>query len=558
MNNNELVSLLNSLRREPSEISWIEFKHNGIDPQEIGEYISALSNAACLAGMLKGYLIFGIQDGTHNVVGTHFNPNTEKGRGNQSLMIWLTLGLTPRINVRQYKINHPDGQVVLFEIGSANGRPVSFYGKEMIREGSSKTLLKNYPEKERAIWVSGVDWSSHISSMASIDDLDHDAIQKARDQFKMKNPSLVDKIDEWSNATFLDKARLTIRGAITNAAIVLLGKPESASLLAPALAKISWILKNTENQELDYEHFGSPFMLNVDSILSRIRNLTLRTLPSGTMFPQEITQYDVWVLREALHNCIAHQDYMLQGRINIVETPNTVLLTNAGSFLPGSIEEVIRRDSPSIVYRNPFLAEAMVNLNMIDTQGGGIKRMFVTQARRFFPLPDYDLTDPSQVSVTLRGEILDEHYTKLLMERTDLDLEKIILLDKVQKRVRISREDRRVLRNSGLVEGRYPNLHVTSNFARLTGQEARHIRDRGLEKKYYLDLIEELVREHGPIDRQKINELLLNKLPEVLTDEQKNNRIHNMLSELSRKKRIRNSGSRRCSEWCICDNDSSS
>ncbi len=480
MNETELVSLIDSLRRERIEKECFEFKLNAIDPQELGEYISALSNSACLEGEPKGYLIFGINNISHNVIGTQFDPFAEKGRGNQDLLIWLTIGLNPRVDVHPYIVNHPDGRVVLFQIGAASGRPVAFYGQEFIRVGSSKTSLREFPEKERLIWATGIDWSSHICSRASIDDLDRAAVLKARTQFKMKNPSLSEEVDDWDDSLFLDKARVAIRGCITNTAIILLGNPESASLIAPAVAKISWILKDNANRELDYDHLSPPFILKVDEILAHIRNLTLRTLPGGTLFPQEISQYDEWVLREALHNCIAHQDYSLHGRINAVETPNTVLLSNVGSFLPGSVEELIRRDTPSEIYRNPFLAEAMVNLNMIDTQGGGIKRMYLTQARRFFPLPDYDLSDPTRVCVTIRGEILDEHYTRLLMDRTDLDLEKVILLDKIQKRVRVSQEDHRLLKRFGLVEGRYPNLHVASMVARLTDQEAMHIRVKGL------------------------------------------------------------------------------
>lgn len=184
--------------------------------------------------------------------------------------------------------------------------------------------------------------------------------------------------------------------------------------------------------------------------------------------------------------------------------------------------------------------------------------MYLTQARRFFPLPDYDLSDPTRVCVTIRGEILDENYTRLLMDRTDLELDKVILLDKIQKRVRVSRENHRLLKRYGLVEGRYPNLHVASLVARLTDQEAIHIRVRGLNRKYYLDLIVAFIREHGPLDRQKIDGLLLSKLPEVLSEEQKKNRIHNMLSDLSRNGQIHNSGSRRYPNWRICDNESSS
>ncbi|MBM4388339.1 MAG: transcriptional regulator, partial [Deltaproteobacteria bacterium] len=274
----------------------------------------------------------------------------------------------------------------------------------------------------------------------------------------------------------------------------------------------------------------------------------------GTLFPQEITQYDPWVIREALHNCIAHQDYGLHGRIVVVEFPARVLLTNVGDFLPGDIETVIRQDAPPAIYRNPFLADAMVELNMIDTQGGGIKRMFETQRRRSFPLPDYDLSKSGSVAVSISGRIMDERYTRLLMERADITLEQVILLDRVQKRQRIARNEHQLLKSAKLVEGRYPNLFVAGKIAKIASQEARHIRERGFEKKYYLDLIKELVKTHGPISRDKINELLLDKLPERLNETQKKNKIHNLLSELVGKKKIRNIGSRKRPKWEIVEN----
>ena len=227
-------------------------------------------------------------------------------------------------------------------------------------------------------------------------DLDPEAIAKAREQFVVKHPSQAAAVHGWDDRTFLNKARVLRQGAVTNAAVLLLGRSESATLLAPAVAKLSWILKDAANRELDYEHIGPPFLLAGDRLLKRIRNLIVRALPSGTLFPQEITQYDPWVVREALHNAIAHQDYRRHGRIVVVEFPDRVLVTNVGNFLPGDVETVIRQDAPQAIYRNPFLADAMVELNLIDTQGGGIKRMFETQRRRSFPLPDYDLSDPGR------------------------------------------------------------------------------------------------------------------------------------------------------------------
>lgn len=553
MNTNDLAQLLDRLRHEPHETEWLEFKSNRYDPEVLGEYISALANAACLHGKARGYLVFGIEDQSHAVIGTTFNPRGEKAKGNQDLLIWIGTGLQPNVGFEVHPFEYHGKPVVLFEIGAAYDRPVRFRGYAFIRVGSCKTDLAKYPEKERAIWNRRTDWSAQVCERATLADLDPEAIAAARKQFSIKNPARARDVEGWDDRTFLNKAKLTIQGAITNAAILLLGREESAPLISPAVARISWILKDAGNTELDYQHFGPPFVTNVDRVLGRIRNLTIRQLPGGTLFPAEITQYDTWVIREALHNCIAHQDYGLHGRINVVETPDGLLLSNAGSFLPGSVETVIRQDAPLEVYRNHFLAEAMVNLNMIDTQGGGIKRMFQKQASRFFPLPDYDLTDPGRVVVTLRGRVLDERYTRLLMNRTNLDLSTVILLDKVQKNAPITRDEHRTLKEMKLVEGRYPNLFVSAPIAAMTGQKAQHIRNRGFDRQYYLDMILALIREHGPVSRSDIDRLLLDKLPDVLSGQQKKTKIHNLLRELAGPAgKIRNSGSRRTPQW-TCD-----
>lgn len=553
MNTADLTALLDRLRAEPRESEWLEFKTNRYEPQAIGEYLSALANSACLLGKPRGYLVFGIEDGTHVVVGTSFDPQAETGHGNQLLPLWLALGLKPKLGFDMHTCQYRGQRVVVFEVHPAFDRPVEFYGKAFVRNGSSKTALVGYPEKERAIWSRRVDWSAQVCEQATLADLDPMAITEARRQFAEKNKTKPDRLAElaaWDDTTFLNKAKLTVRGAITHAALLLLGREESTSLLAPAVARISWILKNERNEELDYEHFGPPLLLNVNKVLARIRNLTVRELPDGTLFPVELTQYDPWVIREALHNCIAHQDYGLRGRMQVVETPHALLLTNVGGFLPGRVEAVIDQDAPLEIYRNPYLTEAMVSLNMIDTQGGGIKRMFQAQRRRFFPLPDYDLSQPERVMVTLRGRILDVRYTRLLMAQGELDLGTIMLLDKVQKGQRIEADDAKRLKAAKLVEGRYPNLLVAGSVAAATGDKARHIRNRGFDNRYYRDLIVDLVREHQPVSREDIDKLLLDKLPEVLSESQKVSKVHNLITALSGKA-IKNVGTRQASQWVL-------
>jgi ATP-dependent DNA helicase RecG len=549
MNQNELSALLRRLLAERIETEWLEFKSHACESQQLGEYISALANSACIHGKPRGYLLFGVDNNTHTVVGTTFNPQKEKGKGNQHLPIWLAQGLKPNPDFEYYEFYVEGNRIVLYEIFPAKDQPVKFFGTAYVRVGSAKTELVKHPEKERIIWQRHIDWSAQVCERASLSDLNKEAIIKARQEYKAKFSAKTQEIDSWNDITFLNKTGLAIQGAITQAAIILLGQPESGTLLSPAVARISWVLKDDHNQEKDYEHFDPPFILNVDHVLARIRNLNVRQLPRGTMFPIELKQYEPWVLREALHNCIAHQDYNIGGRINLTEMPDQLILSNVGSFLPGSVETVIQRDAPMEIYRNRTLAQAMVNLNMIDAQGGGIKRMYQTQRNRFFPLPDYDLTRPDRVVVYIHGQVMDEKYTRLLMERTDLDLLTIILLDSVQKHRSITRDQHRRLKKQGVVEGRYPNIYVSAKIAAATDERAKHIRNRGLDRQYYKGLIRELIYQHGPVNRNEIDRLLLDKLPEILTTEQKTVLIHNLLTNLRKSGVIKNVGSKRFSKW---------
>jgi len=558
MNVEQLRLLLEDLCSLPSETEWVEFKEakNNIHFDDLGEYFSALSNEANLKRRSCGWLVLGISDQLpRKIVGTNYRITRP---ALDSLKKEIADCTTNRLSFDEiHELHLSEGRVLMFQIPPAlRGVPTSWKGHYYGREGESLAPLSLSKMEQIRGQAFQEDWSAQACKGATINDLDPNATLKAREEYKVKYPQQIEDAEKWDDVQFLNKAKLTIHGRITNASIILLGKPESAALLSPAVARISWFLKDENNREKDYEHFDPPFLLNVDRIFSKVRNLRYRHMPSGTLFPMETTQYDHWVIREALHNCIAHQDYHLHGRINLVETPLMLILTNVGSFLPGNVETVIQQDAPPEVYRNLFLATAMVNLNMIDTQGGGIRKMFETQMRRYFPLPDYDLSQPDRVVVRIQGEILDERYTRLLIERTDLDLWTVILLDKVQKGVLISREKHRMLKRNKLVEGRYPNLFISSRLASEMGKEVQHIRYRGFDKTYYKDLILTLIREYGPISRKKIDELLLDKLPEILTDKQKKTKIHNLLSELSRREgKIENRGSRKWPRWSMRNNE---
>ncbi len=548
----DLQAKLDELLRLPAETEWVEFKHNNDNPQEIGEYLSALSNGAALHGKRIGYLVLGIEDGTHAALGTIFRPKLAR-KGNESLENWLLQLLSPRIDFTIYELERDGARVVLFAVQAANSTPVRFAGEAYIRAGSHKKKLKEFPEKERRLWQilseSPEDWSAHIVEGAMLADLDPDAVAFARAQYRQKHPHQAAEVDAWDDATFLNKAKVCIGGKVTQTALLLLGRPESQHLLSPAQARITWVLRDEKKQEKDYQHFDLPLILAGDQVLQKIRNLTIRHLPSGTLFPHEVTQYDPWVIRETLHNCIAHQDYSMGGRINVVETPDTLLFTNLGSFIPGTVEEMIQSDAPPEVYRNPFLAQAMVNLNMIDTIGSGIKRMFTRQRERSFPMPDYELDDPKKVAVRLTGQVLDENYTQLLLGQTDLDLMDVIALDKVQKKRPLDEESFRRLKARKLIEGRRPNLFVAANIAAATGDKAAYIKNRAFDKQHYKDMVAAYLEKFGEATRADLDALLVGKLSDALDERQKKEFIKNLLQEMKKVGLIVPDGATRWAKW---------
>lgn len=528
-----IKNLVQQLVNEPNEQEWLEFKENYHSAEEIGERISALANGACLCNKRNGYLIFGVKDSDQSIVGTNFDPKKQKAKGNEDLEFWLSSRLNPRIDFKIYDVDIEGKKVIVFEIPATSHTPVAFLHEAYIRVGSYTKKLKDYPEKAKKIWQSmSTDWSAEICQDATIEDLDPIAIAKARQLFIKKNPRLVEEVPNWDDVTFLNKARLTIKGKITNTAIVLLGLPESAHFINPAVAQMTWILKSADGIEKDYEHFYTPFLLAVDEIYHKIRNLKYRYLMSGTLFPEEVDQYDPYIIREALSNAIAHQDYRLGGRITIVEKEDSTLtFQNYGSFLPVSIDNVILSDSPEQKYRNTFLVNAMMQLNLIDTIGSGIRRMFLKQREKFFPMPDYDLEN-NKVQVKITGKVLNVDYARKLAELPDLSLSNIIALDQVQKNLPIQDIDASELRKKGLIEGRKPNYCISADVAEQTDLQAEYLDMRGLDDQHYQALILEYLKKFGQAKRAELEKLLVDKLPQVLDNDKKINRIRNLMQKM--------------------------
>lgn len=555
MNSIELKQTLQNLRNLTAENEVVEFKEakNGYDFNKLGKYFSALSNEANLKGKPYAWLVFGVENKKHHIVGSQFRPQR---KDLDILKSEIANKTTNRITfIEIHELNEPEGRVVMFQIPAApKGFPIAFDGHYYGRDDEELSPL-NLEEIERIrAQATTEDWSATIIPDATIEDLDEEAIALARKNFKNKFPEKASEVDAWDDATFLNKAKITIKGKITRTAIILLGKEESEHFINPAEAKIRWLLKDANGNDKDYAIIGCPMILAVDKVYAKIRNLKYRYIKDGTLFPDEVNQYEPYSIREALNNCIAHQDYTKHGRINVVEMDDQLIFTNLGSFIPGSVEKVVKEDAPEEHYRNRFLASAMFNLKMVDTAGGGIKKIFNFQRERFFPMPDYDFSG-GKVKVTISGKILDIEYARLLARNRDLTLEEIMILDKVQKKHELTEFEEKHLKGNKLIEGRKPNYYIGIKVAQKTGQKAAYSKNKAFDKSYYLDLIEKAIREHKSLERNEIDELLWNKLPEWMDDKQKKNKIGNLLSELRMKERIENTGSFSKPKWSLKKTD---
>lgn len=530
-----------------------EFKEAGNDysTNDIGKYFSALSNEANLRGQERAWLVFGVNNKTRGVVGTNYRSESERLHGLKQQVAQST---EPSITFRDiHELQHAEGRVLLFEIPAApRGIPISWKGHYHARAGESLVSLSLDKLDEIRQQTLAQDWSAQLVPAASLTDLDEAALARAREAFAKKyaNRFNAEEVMAWPLPTFLDRARVTQNGQVTRTALLLLGKPEAAWHLSPHPAQMTWKLEGAERA---YQHFAPPFLLTTTQLYQCIRNIQLRLLPEDELLPIEVSKYDQKMVLEALHNCIAHQDYTLHGRVVVIEQSDRLIFENEGNFYEGTPGDYLEGNRTPHRYRNPFLAQAMSELNMIDTMGYGIHDMYARQARRYFPMPDYDLEKPSAVRLTIYGGVVDPAYSRLLIQKTDLPLADVLALDRVQKKLPIPDEAVTRLKRAGLIEGRKPRFHVSASVAKATGSMADYIRTRAQDDEFYAKLVIDYLQQSGQASRADIDKLLTDKLSDALTPEQKQRKIGNLLTKLRRRGRILNTGSRGKPEWTLAE-----
>lgn len=542
----ELMGLLSQLIDDwESEI--VEFKqaNTNYDTDKIGDYFSALANEANLANVNEAWLVFGVEDRTRTVVGTNYRMASERLN---NLKWQLNQATTPGVSFKDiHVLEHPDGRVILFEIPPApQGLPIAWKGNYKARAGESLVPLGLDKQDQIRNQARSRDWTSEVVPDARLTDLDPDAIQRARQGFAERHQNNATAIQEWDDRTFLDKTRITISGQVTRAALLLLGKRESAYLLSPCMPELVW---NLVGEQRAYEQFSPPFLLTATQLIKRIRNVQIRLNPPNELIYREIQKYNESSLHEALYNCIAHQDYRLGSRVIVTEQVDRLEFVSAGSFVDETPESYMLGERVPRRYRNPFLVSAMTELNLIDHMGNGIHRMFDAQRKRFLPLPDYDLSVSEEVKLTVFGAVIDPAYSELLMSEEDLPLEDVLALDRVQKGMDIGESANRRLRRRGLIEGRKPHRTITARVAKTTDSMADYIRTRPQADRHYAALLEDFLRAQGSASRSDIDSLLRPALSEALSEEQKTNKVNNLLTKFRKQGLIVNKGSRSGSRW---------
>ena len=540
--------------QENARCEWKEFKNLknsfcGNEKDDVISYVSAIAN------MEGGHLVIGVHDASLEIIGTDtYNYDRQK----------VILRLTERcvnlstegLDIEEFVTDDTNKKVWVIHIPKHQPKlPVYAHNKAWQRIEDS--LVELTQERLNAILEENspvFDWSAEIVPNATLNDLDAKALAKARSEYKMVHPRLADEVDTWDDMELLSRAGVAIKGQLTRAAILLLGKKFSVPLISPAVATITWVLIDNHDEKIDYEHFSPPFILTVNEALSRIRNLNQRILPGGTLFPDIVKQYDEYSIREVLHNAIAHQDYTMQERITMVETPDSVTFSNGGFFLPGTIRNAIEQNGPQKFYRNYVLCQGMVNFNMIDTIGRGIRKVFTEQQRRFFPMPDYKIDQAKrEVSVRIYGKLIDEGYYRLLKANPDLSLDDCIALDMVQKHELIDKEKAARLKKLHLIEGRYPKLFLSAYVAKTADKEelkTEYIKNRSFNDQHFKEMIVSYLQSFGGATRAELNALLKSKLSDVLTDEQKIRKVGNLLSAMKKDKVIRLSYGKR---WTLVE-----
>lgn len=550
MNEKELKELLKSLLKH-GECEHVEFKENYFNIDDFLKYYSALSNSATLHNEDFGYMVFGVSD-NGNILGTH------KNKDEKDLKIKIESWFGNSRDFKIYKFEVEEKNIVIYQIPCAKGKFAQYKNKNLMawyRVGSHNVNLYESSDLNKIlekIALFGNDWSAIAVEDANIDDLDDEALQLAMGRYKEKNPKL--NIKNWNIKTFLERVGLIKDSKLINACLVLLGKKESAYKLKNSSdsVEILWRLDTLEEKASQY--FSPPLILSTSEAWSLIRNPKYKIYPANELIAREVDKYDQKVFLEALHNCIAHQNYFAGKRITIVEKIDKLIFTNAGNFYDGKAEDyVLDIKSVASKYRNKALVDAMREFGMIDKLGSGVKTMYETQRKKYFPLPTYSYNNnDDQTGLEIYGKEIDKKFTEILINKGDMEFYKTIMLDKIQKNRggEIDKKDLKKLKEQRLIEKIGKEYILSSKVAEIIGKEAEYTEKKGFtDDEISKFIIKHLENFSDGKSRNDINKYIWKFLPGALNEKQKIIKINNILQKLKKEGFIRNFGTDRIPLW---------
>lgn len=390
----ELLGLLAELRKLPRETEWVEFKHNNAKPDEIGEYLSALANAAALTGKVHAWLVWGVTDETHEIIGTTFSPTDEKVN-NQELESWLLQLLSPRINFRFYPFQVNGKAVVLLEIGAAFRHPVQFRGIEYIRIGSYKKKLKDFPEKERELWR--VFDHTPFEKEIAAEQVTADELLKRLDYpayFDLLSLPLPEGREGLLAALAADEIIDHGKGGrwnITNLGAILFARrlADFRTLRRKAVRVI--LYKDDARIETIREQEGlKGYASGFEGLISFIMNLLPSNEVIGQALRKTVPMFPELAIRELVANALIHQNFHLTGTGPMVELfANRIEITNPGLPLVRTDRFL---DSPP-KSRNESIASFMRRIGVCEERGSGVDKV-VSQAELYqLPAPLFETTD---------------------------------------------------------------------------------------------------------------------------------------------------------------------
>ena len=406
---NELLGIVNELRKLPQETEWVEFKHNNAEPDEMGEYLSALANAAALAGKIHAWLIWGINDNTHEIIGTTFNPATTKV-GNEELESWLLRLLSPKIDFRFYVLQADDKSVVLLEIGAAFRHPVQFKGAEFIRIGSYKKKLKDFPEKERQLWrvFDRIPFEQEIAA----ENVAAEEVLKLLDYpayFDLLSLPLPEGREGILATLVADNMIAQGKGGkwnITNLGAVLFAKrlADFRTLSRKAVRVV--LYKGESRVETVREQEGSKgYAAGFEGLIGFVTNLLPSNEVIGQALRKQVPMFPELAIRELVANAIIHQDFHLTGTAPMVEIfESRMEISNPGLPLVHTDRFL---DSPPRS-RNETLASFMRRIGVCEERGSGVDKVVFQTELYQLPAPLFTTSDEHTHAVLFAHRDLKE------------------------------------------------------------------------------------------------------------------------------------------------------